>query len=55
LSDVRDQIRQELTEQAVRAAIADARGQMIIHEFNLDGSEIDAAPRLSSEGAERGP
>jgi peptidyl-prolyl cis-trans isomerase C len=55
LSEIHDQIKQELTEQAVRATIAAARGQMIIHKFNLDGSEIDASPRLSSEGAERQP
>jgi len=36
-----------LTSQAVQAAIADARGQMIIHKFNLDGSEIDADPRIT--------
>ncbi len=47
LSEVRDKIRQELTNQAVQAAIADARSQMIIHKFNLDGSEIDAGPRVT--------
>ena len=47
LSEVRDKIRDELTAEAVRQAIADARGQMIIHKFNLDGSEIDAGPRLT--------
>jgi peptidyl-prolyl cis-trans isomerase C len=54
-SEIHDQIRDELTEHAVRATIAAARGQMIIHKFNLDGSEIDASPRLSSEGAGRQP
>ena len=47
LSEVRGQIREELTAEAVRAAIADARGQMIIHKFNLDGSEIDPGPKLT--------
>ena len=42
LSEIREQIRQELTAQAVREAIADARAQMIIRRFNLDGSELDA-------------
>ena len=42
LSEVREQIRQELTAQAVREAIAEARSQMIIRRFNLDGSELDA-------------
>jgi peptidyl-prolyl cis-trans isomerase C len=50
LSEVREKIRQELTTQAVQAAIADARGQMIIHKFNLDGSEIDADPRVTRTG-----
>jgi peptidyl-prolyl cis-trans isomerase C len=53
LADVRDKIQQELTAQAVQAAIADARGQMIIHKFNLDGSEIDAAPRMTRGAADR--
>ena len=39
LSEIREQIRLELTAQAVREAIAEARGQMIIRKFNLDGSE----------------
>lgn len=47
LSEVRDKIREELTTEAVRQAIADARSQLIIHKFNLDGSEIDAGPRLT--------
>ena len=53
LSEVRDKIRQELTEQAVQVAIADARGQMIIRKFNLDGSEMSSTPRLNGAGAER--
>jgi peptidyl-prolyl cis-trans isomerase C len=48
LSEVRDKIRQDLTAEAVREAVADARSQMIIHKFNLDGSEID--PRITSTG-----
>jgi len=50
LSEVRDKIRQELTAQAVREAIADARSQMIVHKFNLDGSEIDNDPRVTRTG-----
>jgi peptidyl-prolyl cis-trans isomerase C len=50
LSEVREKIRQELTTQAVQAAIADARSQMIIHKFNLDGSEIDPDPRITRTG-----
>jgi len=53
LSEVRDQIRQDLTAQAVQVAIADARSQMIIHKFNLDGSEMSSGPRLTGTGSER--
>ncbi len=50
LSEVREKIRQELTALAVKEAIADARSQMIIHKFNLDGSEIDRDPRITRTG-----
>jgi len=53
LSEVRDQIREDLTAQAVREAIADARSQMIIHKFNLDGSEIETTPRMTRAGSDR--
>jgi peptidyl-prolyl cis-trans isomerase C len=52
LSEVRDQIRQDLTTQAVQGAIAEARSQMIIHKFNLDGSEADAGPQITRTGSE---
>jgi peptidyl-prolyl cis-trans isomerase C len=41
LSEIHEQLRQELTAQAVQEAIMEARGQMVIHKFNLDGSELD--------------
>ncbi len=50
LSEVHDKIRDELMAQAVKEAIADARSQMIIHKFNLDGSEIDSDPRITRTG-----
>jgi peptidyl-prolyl cis-trans isomerase C len=50
LSEVRDKIRDELMTQAVKEAIAAARSQMIIHKFNLDGSEIEADPRITRTG-----
>jgi peptidyl-prolyl cis-trans isomerase C len=50
LSEMRDKIRQELTTEAVREAIADARSRLIIHKFNLDGSEIDADPQSIHTG-----
>jgi peptidyl-prolyl cis-trans isomerase C len=43
LSEVHEQLRQELTAAAVQDSIAEARSQMIIHKFNLDGSELDVA------------
>ena len=48
LSDIRDQLRQELLAAAVQQAIEQARGVLVIHRFNLDGSELDTGPRLSS-------
>jgi peptidyl-prolyl cis-trans isomerase C len=53
LSEVHDQIREDLTSQAVRAAVADARSQMIIHKFNLDGSEASAGPQLTRAAPDR--
>jgi peptidyl-prolyl cis-trans isomerase C len=53
LSEVREKIRQDLIAQAVQAAISQARGQMIIHKFNLDGSEIEASPQMTRAGVNR--
>jgi peptidyl-prolyl cis-trans isomerase C len=50
LSEVRDKIREDLTAQAVKEAVAGARSQLIIHKFNLDGSEIDDDPRITRRG-----
>jgi peptidyl-prolyl cis-trans isomerase C len=47
LSEVRDKIRRDLTAEAVQDAIAEARGQMIIRKFNLDGSELQMDPRAT--------
>jgi peptidyl-prolyl cis-trans isomerase C len=47
-SEVHDQLRQELLAVAVQQAIENARGQLAIHRFNLDGSELDTGPRLGS-------
>ena len=49
-SDVHDQLRQELLAGAVQQAVANARSQLAIHRFNLDGSEIDASPTVSAPG-----
>jgi peptidyl-prolyl cis-trans isomerase C len=50
LSDVHDQLRQELLATAIQQTIADARSQLAIHRFNLDGSELDNTPRLNARG-----
>jgi peptidyl-prolyl cis-trans isomerase C len=51
LADVHDQLRQELLASAVQQAIADARRQLSIHRFNLDGSGLDNGPRLNAAGS----
>jgi peptidyl-prolyl cis-trans isomerase C len=50
-SDMHDQLRQDLLAAAVQQAIADARSQLSIHRFNLDGSALDNGPRLTVSGA----
>jgi peptidyl-prolyl cis-trans isomerase C len=50
-SDMHDQLRQELLAAAVQKAVADARGQLTIHRFNLDGSEVENGPKLNVSGA----
>jgi peptidyl-prolyl cis-trans isomerase C len=49
-SEVHDQLRQEILAAAVQKAIANARSQLAIHRFNLDGSEIDDSLKLSATG-----
>ena len=45
-SEVHDQLKQQLLAAAVQRAIANARSQLVIHSFNLDGSEIENGPKL---------
>ncbi|MEA2789862.1 MAG: peptidyl-prolyl cis-trans isomerase [Acetobacteraceae bacterium] len=47
-SDVHEQLRQELLAASVQQAIEEARAGLAIHRFNLDGSELDTGPRLST-------
>ena len=47
-ADVHDQIRMELMAEAVRQSVAKARAQVVIHKFNLDGSEMQEGPHLGS-------
>jgi peptidyl-prolyl cis-trans isomerase C len=49
-SEVHDQLRQEILAAAVQKAIANARNQLAIHRFNLDGSEIDDSLKLGVTG-----
>ncbi len=44
-SDLHDQLRDEMMQDAVKAMVAEARGQMTVHKWNLDGSEMDAAAK----------
>jgi peptidyl-prolyl cis-trans isomerase C len=45
-SEVHDQLKQELLAAAVQRVIANARSQLAIHRFNLDGSEVEDGPKL---------
>jgi peptidyl-prolyl cis-trans isomerase C len=45
-SEVHDQLKQELLAAAVQRTIANAKSQLSIHRFNLDGSEVDDGPKL---------
>ncbi|HEY0183149.1 MAG TPA: peptidylprolyl isomerase [Rhodopila sp.] len=48
--DVHDQLRQELLAAAIQQAVANARSQLVIHRFNLDGTELNNASRLGAPG-----
>jgi peptidyl-prolyl cis-trans isomerase C len=50
-SEIHDQLRQELLAASVQQAIEKSRAQLAIHRFNLDGSELETGPRLSTIGA----
>jgi peptidyl-prolyl cis-trans isomerase C len=47
-SEIEASLRQELLAQAVRQAIDQARSQVIIRRFNLDGTELETGPRFRS-------
>jgi peptidyl-prolyl cis-trans isomerase C len=49
-ADLHDQLKQELLAAAVRQAVAQARDQLAIRRFNMDGSALDPGPRLHSGG-----
>jgi peptidyl-prolyl cis-trans isomerase C len=45
-SEVHDQLRQQLLANVVQKAIDQAKDSLVIHRFNLDGSELDTGPHL---------
>jgi len=47
-SDIEASLKQELLAQAVRGTIEKARSQVIIRQFNLDGSDLETGPRFRS-------
>ena len=54
-SDMHDQLRQDLLAAAVQRAVVDARPQLDIHRFNLDGSEIGNTRQMNGTGAAAAP
>lgn len=51
LSEVHEQLRQELLAAAVQQAVGQARGELTIHRFNLDGTKLDNGPQLGAAGS----
>jgi peptidyl-prolyl cis-trans isomerase C len=51
-AEVHGQLRQELLAVAVQQSIEQARAQLRIRRFNLDGSELDTGPRLKTGGTD---
>ena len=51
LPDVHDELRRELMGAAVQQTIANARSELSIHRFNLDGSALDNGPSLNVPGS----
>jgi peptidyl-prolyl cis-trans isomerase C len=46
-SEVHDQIRKDLLQEAIQKTITDARSQLTIHKFNIDGSPMGAVQDVS--------
>ncbi len=47
-ADVHDKLKQELLAAAIQRAITDAKSQLTIHRFNLDGSKLADGPKLTA-------
>lgn len=45
-SEIHDQLRQQLMTKVVQRAVEQAKQSLVIHRFNLDGSELDPGPKL---------
>jgi len=45
-AELHDQLRQQLLANVVQKAINQAKDSLVIHRFNLDGSELDTGPHL---------
>jgi peptidyl-prolyl cis-trans isomerase C len=54
-ADVHDQLWQELLALAVQQSVEQARAQLKIRRFNLDGSELDTGPKLKTGGTDVPP
>ena len=54
-SDVHDRLQQELLSAAVAQAVEQARGQVSVRRFNLDGSALDTGPKLKVGGSSAPP
>jgi peptidyl-prolyl cis-trans isomerase C len=46
-SEVHDQLRKDLLQEAIQKTIADARAQLTIHKFNVDGTPMSGAEDIS--------
>jgi peptidyl-prolyl cis-trans isomerase C len=53
LADRRAQIRQDLLATGIEATVRQARSQLLIHRFNLDGSDMDPSTNAPLGGAPR--
>jgi peptidyl-prolyl cis-trans isomerase C len=54
-SEVHDQLQQELLAAAVSQSVEQARAQLSIRRFNIDGSTLDTGPKLKIGGSEAPP
>jgi peptidyl-prolyl cis-trans isomerase C len=54
-AEVHDQLRQDLLAAAVRQSVGQARAQLKIRRFNVDGSELDTGPKLKTGGSAAPP